>query len=360
MSNTMEAAVLHAPGDLRIDRVPVPGELGPEDVLVKVVAAGICGSDIGRVMTTGTYHFPTIPGHEFAGVVVDVGRSVTSAALGGRVAVAPLMPCFACDSCARGHYSLCDCYNFLGSRSDGGFAQYVKAPARNLVHVPDSVGLDEAATVEFAATVLHGVQKIDVKAGDAVAVVGVGALGYFAVRFAKLSGASPVVAIDIDESKLALARIAGADACVNAGDKDAVEQVRAAAGGLGADVVMETAGANAGRAMAISVARKLGTILVFGSAHSAVVLEPELFERILRHELSVVGSWNSYSVPFPGREWRDIMRFIARGELTSKPLISHVLSLGEAPETFRRLQTGDLGPYNKILFAPNGVEDLCR
>lgn len=360
MTNMMEAAVLHAPGDLRIDRVPVPTELGPEEALVKVVAAGICGSDVGRVMTTGTYNFPTIPGHEFAGVVVDTGRSVTTVEVGDRVSVAPLMPCFACDSCARGHYSLCDRYNFLGSRTDGGFAQFVKAPARNLVHVPDSVGLDEAATVEFAATVLHGVQKIDVKAGDAVAVVGVGALGYFAVRFAKLSGASPVIAIDIDESKLALARVAGADACVNASDKDAIEQVIVASGGLGAEVVLETAGNNAGRALAISVARKLGTILVYGSAHSDVVLKPDLFERILRHELRIVGSWNSYSVPFPGREWRNIMRFIAKGLLTSKPLISHVLPLGEAPETFRKLQNRDLGPYNKILFAPNGVDELSR
>jgi L-iditol 2-dehydrogenase len=358
MLNTMQAAVLHAPGDLRIDQVPVPSDLGPDDALVKVIAAGICGSDIGRVMTTGTYNFPTIPGHEFAGVVVDVGGGVKSAKVGDRVAVAPLMPCFACDSCARGHYSLCDCYNFLGSRTDGGFAQYVKAPVRNLVRFPDSVGFEEAATVEFAATVLHGIQKVDLKAGDAVAVIGVGALGYFAVCFAKLSGANPVIAIDVDESKLALARAAGADICINAGDSDAVEKVRAAAGGLGAELVLETAGNNAGRSMAISVARKLGQILVYGSAHSDVVLKPELFERILRHELRIVGSWNSYSVPFPGREWRDTMRFIADGVLTAKPLISHVLPLAEAPGVFRRLKDRELGPYNKILFAPNGVEQV--
>ena len=113
MSNLMEAAVLHAPGDLRVERVPVPENLGPEDVLVKVAAAGICGSDIGRVMTTGTYRFPTIPGHEFSGTVADRGTSVTCVGVGDRVAVAPLMPCFRCESCQRGTYSLCDDYNFL-------------------------------------------------------------------------------------------------------------------------------------------------------------------------------------------------------------------------------------------------------
>jgi L-iditol 2-dehydrogenase len=358
MLNTMEAAVLHAPGDLRIEHTPVPDELGPENALVKVMAAGICGSDIGRVMTTGTYSFPTIPGHEFSGVVVDVGSAVKSAGMGDRVAVAPLMPCFACEPCASGHYSLCDCYNFLGSRTHGGFAQYVKAPARNLVSFPNNVGFDEAATVEFASTVLHGVQKIDIKAGDAVAVVGVGALGHFAVCFAKLSGANPVVAVDIDDSKLTLARAAGADVCVNAGDADAVAKVRAACGGRGADSVLETAGNNAGRALAVQIARKLGCILLYGSAHSDVVFRPDLFEKILRHELKIVGSWNSYSVPFPGREWLDTMRFIADGRLTAKPLISHVLPLQEAPATFRKLMDRNIGAYSKILFAPNGVDAI--
>jgi L-iditol 2-dehydrogenase len=358
MSNTMEAAVLHAPGDLRIERLPVPTDLGPQDVLIRVMAAGICGSDIGRVMTTGTYRFPTIPGHEFSGAIVDVGREVNASRIGERVAISPLMPCFVCDSCQRGHYSLCDCYDFLGSRSDGAFAQYVKAPVRNIVPIPDRVGYHEAATIEPAGIILHGIQKIDLKAGDAVAVVGVGALGFFAVRFAKISGANPVIAIDIDESKLALARAAGADICINAAEKDVEERVRAASRGLGADVVMETAGNNAGRSLAIALARKRGTILLYGSAHGDVIIRPGLFERILRHELQLVGSWNSYSVPFPGREWRDIVGFMADGMLSSASLISHVLPLAEAPRTFRDLHDRRFGPYNKILFAPNGLNEL--
>jgi L-iditol 2-dehydrogenase len=268
------------------------------------------------------------------------------------------MPCFSCESCQQGRYSLCDQYNFLGSRTDGAFAQFVKAPAKNIVKVPDNVGFDEAATFEPAGIILHGVHKIDVSAGDAIAVIGVGALGYFAVRFAKLSGAKPVIAIDIDEAKLALAREAGAEVTINGSTEDSIARVREITGGRGVDVALETAGNDAGRALAVGVTRKQGTVLLYGSAHHNVVFKPELFEKIVRHEIILRGSWNSYSVPFPGKEWIDIVKFAASGDLSSKPLISHVLPLSDAPGVFRRLVDRSFGPYNKILFAPNGVEAL--
>mgnify|MGYP006198981481 CR=1 FL=1 len=189
----MKAAVLHAPADLRVEEVPVP-EIGAQEVLVRVMAAGICGSDIGRVMVTGTYRFPTIPGHEFAGEVAAVGAEVTHLAPGDRVAVAPLMPCGQCAWCQAGKFSLCDSYDFMGSRSDGAFAEYLKAPARNVLKVPESVSFEEAATIEPAAIILHGIHKLNIALGDAVAVVGCGALGYFALQFARLSGAQPLIA----------------------------------------------------------------------------------------------------------------------------------------------------------------------
>jgi L-iditol 2-dehydrogenase len=354
---SMHAAVLKAPGDLRYEQVPRPDELGAQDTLVKVMAAGICGSDIGRVMVTGTYRFPTIPGHEFAGVVERVGPEVTNLRPGDRVAIAPLLPCGRCDACQRGHYSLCDQYGFLGSRSDGGFAQYVRAPARNLVKFPATIGFDEAATIESAAIILHGIHKIRLAAGDAVSVIGIGALGYFAVRLARLSGARPVIAVDIDPAKLEMARAAGADVCIDASAGDAASAIRAATGGIGADVVLETAGNNAGRELAIHAARKQGTIVVYGSAHHDVVFKPATFERVLRHELVIVGSWNSYSVPFPGKEWHDLVRFIEAGELSAKPLISHVRPLEDAPRIFREIADKSFGGYSKVIFLPHGALD---
>ena len=350
----MRAAVLHAPGDLRVEDVAVPAGLGAGEVLVRVKAAGICGSDIGRVMVWGTYRFPTIPGHEFAGVVEEAGPDVTGLKAGDKVAVAPLMPCFKCESCQRGHYSLCDDYNFLGSRTDGGFAQFAKAPARNLIKVPDDMDLRHAAAIEPAAIILHGIHKVNVSLSDAVMVVGAGALGYFAVQFAKLSGANPVIAVDIDEAKLDLACSVGADICIDANVENAAKPVLAATGGRGVDLAIECAGNNSGRELCLDAVRKQGTVLIYGSAHSDVAYKGHTFEKILRHEITVVGSWNFYSIPFPGREWFEIVELLKSGKLIVEPFISHSFGLDAAPDVFRKLVERSFGPYNKIVFTPNG------
>jgi L-iditol 2-dehydrogenase len=349
----MKAAVLHAPGDLRVEDVPVP-RIGEDDVLVRVLAAGICGSDIGRVMTTGTYRFPTIPGHEFAGTVEAVGGAVSTLAPGDRVAVAPLMPCFDCDWCRSGRFSLCDRYDFMGSRSDGAFAEYVRAPARNVLKVPECVPVDIAATIEPAAIILHGIQKLDIALGDAVAVVGCGALGYFALQFAKLSGAQPLIAIDVDDDKLELARRIGADLCVNPAREDAVAAVKAATGGRGVAVSLECAGSAPGRDLSILVAAKQGTVMLYGTAYGAVTFAEAAFARLVRDELEVVGSWNSYSLPFPGKEWFDIIELLRSGRLVVEPLITHRAGLEEAPGIFKALKERSFGPYHKILIKPNG------
>ncbi len=348
----MRAAVLHAPGDLRVEDVPVP-EIGPDDVLVEVKAAGICGSDIGRVMVTGTYHFPTIPGHEFAGRVEKVGAGVSHLKVGDRVAVAPLMPCRKCQWCEAGKFHLCDDYDFMGSRSDGAFAQYLCAPATNVLKVPDSVPYEVAATIEPAAIILHGIHKLDIKLGDAVAVVGCGALGYFALQFAKLSGARPLIAIDVDDDKLALAREVGADLCLNPTRDDVVARVQEATGGRGVAVSLECAGSAPGRNLSIMVTAKQGSIMLYGTAYGDVTFAEKAFARIVREELEVVGSWNSYSLPFPGKEWFDIIGLLGDGRLKVEPLITHRAALEEAPSIFKALKDRSFGGYHKILFKPN-------
>jgi L-iditol 2-dehydrogenase len=354
MTRSMRAAVLHAAGDLRVETIPIPETLQPGEALIKVMAAGICGSDIGRVMTTGTYRFPTIPGHEFAGIVDRVGSEVIDVRPGDRVAVSSLMPCGRCESCQHGNYSLCDDYNFLGSRTDGGFAEYVRAPARNLVCVPAGVDLEEAATIEPAGVILHGLHKVGLRLGDAVAVIGCGALGYFGLRFASLAGAHPLIAVDVDEAKLDLARKAGADVCINAAGEDVSACIAEATSGRGVDIALEMAGNDAGRELAIGAVRKQGTVLLYGSAHHDVSIKPNVYEKILRREINLVGSWNSYSVPFPGREWTDIVAMLASGKLSSRPLISHRLPLEDAPSVFRQLANRQFEPYSKIIFTPHG------
>ncbi|MDW8322262.1 MAG: alcohol dehydrogenase catalytic domain-containing protein, partial [Armatimonadota bacterium] len=143
----MKALVLHAVGNLRYEEVPLP-EPGAGEVLVRVAYCGVCGSDIPRIFSKGTYRYPLIPGHEFAGVVERCGEGVSAFAPGDRVAVFPLVWCGRCAACEKGRYVQCEQYDYLGSRRDGAFADYVVAPARNLLRVPEGVSLQDAAMTE--------------------------------------------------------------------------------------------------------------------------------------------------------------------------------------------------------------------
>ena len=149
--------------------MPIP-ELREKDVLVKVSACGVCGSDIPRVLETGTYHFPTIPGHEFGGTIAEAGSGVSKELCGKRVAVIPLIPCKTCKSCETGQYAQCEHYDFLGSRNDGGFAEYVKVPESNLLFVPENVDEEAVAFLEPISVALHVVQNCRVNYGDSVAL----------------------------------------------------------------------------------------------------------------------------------------------------------------------------------------------
>lgn len=148
MEKMMNAAVLHAVGDLRYEKVPMP-TVHEGEVLMKVMAAGVCGSDIPRVFEKGTYHFPTIPGHEFAGLIVDGDPEL----VGKRAAVFPLLPCRKCASCEVGEYANCKNYDYYGSRRDGGFAEYIAVDKRNLVITPDDLSYACASLCEPAPSV---------------------------------------------------------------------------------------------------------------------------------------------------------------------------------------------------------------
>ena len=186
---SMHALVLHAVGDLRYESVPRP-QAGAGDALVRVRFCGVCGSDIPRCFTKGTYHFPTICGHEFAGVIESLGDEASGFAAGDRVAVFPLLWCGRCAACETGKYGQCEDYDYLGSRSDGGFAEYVVAPIKNLLRVPDNVSLEEASMTEPAAVALHSARRAKVRLGDSVAIFGAGPIGLMTAQWAREMGAA--------------------------------------------------------------------------------------------------------------------------------------------------------------------------
>ena len=197
----MKAAVIHGPGDIRIEDIPYP-ILEPGEVIVRIGACGVCGSDLPRALDGKAHFYPTVVGHEAAGEVVEVGAEVTRFDPGDRVAVAPLVPCMECEACQLGRYSLCRQYSFIGSRRQGCMAEYVAIPERSLVPIPKELSYEQAAMLEPATVSLYGRLKVGSLAGTSVTVLGVGTIGLFAVMWAKFLGASQVLAVDINDWKL--------------------------------------------------------------------------------------------------------------------------------------------------------------
>ncbi len=349
MSTMMKAVRMYAPRDLKVEQVPVP-HIRENEVLIKVMAVGICGSDIPRINEYGAYIAPITPGHEFAGQIVEAGPDVIRFKAGDRVTVAPLMPCFKCEYCQQGHYSLCMDYNYFGSRCDGAFAQYIAVPEANLVRVADNVTYEAAATTDPLANALHAIKRGGFKQGDKVCVVGTGPIGLYALQYMKAKGAAFAVAVDVSDEKLKVASACGADAVVNGMASDVAEQIIKATGG-GADLCIDASGFPAAQHNAIMATAKHGRIVLLGISHKPLELSEKCVDQVMRFEKSIIGSWNSFSKPFPGWEWTHGAESLADGTIDAEKTITHKLRLEDAPETFDKIYKKELF-FNKILFLP--------
>jgi len=335
----MKAAVLHANKDIRYedwsDPVTKPGA-----IKVRVRAAGVCGSDIPRVLANGCHFYPIVLGHEFAGVVAEIGEGVTGFEPGDRVAGAPLLPCMRCEDCQRGDFSLCRHYSFIGSREQGGFAEYVVLPARNAVKFDSSVPFELGAMFEPSTVALHGLYCNDFRGGGDTAILGAGAIGIFTMQWARIMGAKRVVVFDIDDDRLALAARLGADVAVNTLRDGFMEEARAATGGQGFDYVFETAGNPATMRMAFDAAGGKARVCFIGTATKEIVFSPALMELMNRKEFRLTGSWMSYSAPFPGREWELTARCFADGRLRfDEGFVFRRFPLEQAAEAFALYET---------------------
>lgn len=180
--------------DIRLEEIkrPSPAE---HEVLVQVKAAGICGSDIPRIYETGAHRMPLIPGHEFSGEVVQLGAQAEEKWLHKRVGIFPLIPCRTCIACRKEKYEMCRNYSYLGSRQDGGFAEYVKVPVSNLIELPEEVSFAEAAMLEPMAVAVHAMRRVPIKQSDMVVVCGLGTIGMLLVMFLLNHGVQNVLAI---------------------------------------------------------------------------------------------------------------------------------------------------------------------
>ncbi len=345
----MKSLLLYEAGDLRCEEIEIP-KITPGNVLVKVKAVGVCGSDIPRVNIYGAYQPRTVMGHEFSGEIVEVNEA-GAWKKGDRVVVPPLIPCGECHWCQSGNYSLCENYDYFGSRRNGAMAEYVDVPITNLLALPDGVSYEAAAMVDPAANAIHAIWNGTLQAGDTVAVYGCGPIGMFAIQFAKILGAKSIIAVDLKKEKLDVAQEIGADYVINCLESDPVKEINQITNGNGVNLVLETSGSPIAQNQCVCSAGKLGKAVFVGISHRNLELTKEAVNNILRRELIIKGSWNSFSNPFPGKEWTYSLQMMDEGKLKTDPLVSHRLPLEEGPAIFKKFSEKDFF-FNKVLFLP--------
>ena len=334
----MKAALLKGLNQFEIETIekPIPKE---HEVLVKIKAAGICGSDIHKMQNEWKYELPMVMGHEFSGVIESIGSKVKRILIGDRVVVAPLIPCHECVYCESGKYQLCEDYTMIGSHRYGGFEEYVTVPEENVINIGESISFEEAAMIEPLAVAAHGVMGLDPKIGDMVAVFGLGTIGILTVQWLRLTGVKKIIGIDIDSNK------------INSLEESLEERIFKLTDDLGVDIAIECAGSKITEEQCLLITKKGGKIGYQGIAYSDVLLHQRAFENIFRREYTINGFWNSYSAPFPGKEWIHSAKFIEQGKIKLKELISHRYELAEIQKAFD-LTVNREESYNKVMIFP--------
>jgi L-iditol 2-dehydrogenase len=329
----LKAAVLYGQKNIRYEEVENP-VIGDDEILVRVKVTGICGSDIPRVLGTAAHYYPIILGHEFSGEVVEIGSQVRDIDVGERITGAPLIPCHKCGDCLRGHYSQCRNYSFIGSRTTGSWAEYVKMPAVNAVRLPEEINFIQGTFFEPATVALHGLFVMDFKGGYDIAITGMGTIGLLTLQCAKALGARRIFVFDIDEERLKVAKEYGADVCLNTKNEEFKEIVAQATQGCGFKMVIETAGVEFTERLCLEMAANKGNVMFIGTPSKPISLKPREFEHINRKELTVRGSWMSYSAPFPGREWELAGYYFKKGQLKVEKLIHRIIPMEDIDKAF--------------------------
>ena len=329
---TMKAARQHAIGDFRCDEVEVPVPHGKQ-LLLKVSACGICGSDIPRIFELGTSlkKYPLTLGHEFGGTIVAVGEDADPSLIGRKGAIFPLIPCRNCEACLTADYAMCQHYDYLGSRSDGGMAEYCLIPSEwHFVesHSESTTG-EMLGMVEPCCVAQHAIRKGDVVAGHHVVIFGAGPIGIMASRWARLFGADPIL-VDVVEEKCQFARDRG-ETVINSMTTDVVAEVKRLTGGHMADVVVEGTGTGPGLCSAIECCRIKATVVLLGNPHKDTVIKLSDHSTILRKELVLKGIWNHHYAETPINEWAYCVKMMDEGKMQVLDLITHKTDIEGLP-----------------------------
>lgn len=325
----MKAYVLHNVNDLRLEEAKEPILL-ENKVVVEVKAAGICGSDIPRIYTNGTYSFPLIPGHEFSGKVVQVGSNVGAEWLNKRVGIFPLIPCKECVPCKKMQYEMCKAYSYLGSREDGGYAEYVAVPTENLIQLPESVSYDAAAMLEPMAVAVHAMRGINVGKKDTVVICGLGTIGLLLLMFLQEAGITNILVIGNKEfQKQMVLQLGISEEYYCDSRKQDVEQwiMERTSGGI--DVYFECVGKNETVIQAINSTMPGGQVMLLGNPYSDMLFERNIYWKILRKQLTLKGTWNSSFIGEKDDDWHYVLKRVEAGKINPHSLITHKLRFDE-------------------------------
>lgn len=313
----MKAYVLEELGKFNLKETDTP-KLSKGEVLLKVKAAGICGSDIPRIYTAGTYHYPLIPGHEFSGEAIDAADDLDKDRyIGKRYGVFPLIPCMECPQCQNAKYEMCEKYSYLGSRRDGGFAEFVSVPVGNLVALPETVSFEAAAMLEPMAVAVHAIRRINPKKEDTVAVCGLGTIGLLIIMFLREMGIENIIAIGNKEYQ-----------------RQKAIELGVKAGNLGLkkrriDVFFECVGSNETINWALNYTSPGGKVMLVGNPKGDMKFDKNTYWKILRNQLTLMGTWNSsfamdgfQSLASPD-DWKYVIDRLESKKVNPEVLITH-------------------------------------
>lgn len=343
----MKAAVLRGIREIDVADVPFPAPVGEDSVSVRVGAVGVCGSDVLRYGVGKGYGFPLVLGHEMSGTVAKAspdGRFEP----GDRVAIFPCLPDPADPMTEIGEYTLGSHYDYFGSRRDGGLQEVLSVPERNLVRLPEGLSLIDGALVEPAGVALHAVRKATVPPNASALVIGAGPIGLLAAQWLRVLGVVRVLVSDIDERKRRVAEHLGFET-IDPSGSSSDEAATALTNGRGVDIAVEASGLAVTFLQAIQATAHRGQVVLLGDLSNDVELSKETVSRILRRELTLLGTWNARITPRGQSEWDMVVASIGR-TVNVADLVSHVFPFEQAPSVFADL--ADRRTWaNKTVFA---------
>jgi 2-desacetyl-2-hydroxyethyl bacteriochlorophyllide A dehydrogenase len=327
----MKAVVFPQAETISVETVPDP-TCAPDEVVVKVAHSGICGTDIHIYRNEYMSKFPLIPGHEFSGTVVEVGKDVTDVRVGSRVTVDPNLYCGHCDFCRNEQANHCRNWQGIGITRSGGFSEYVNVPAKATYKLPDSLSDTQAAFIEPLACVVWALRRLRVHPADRILLMGAGPMGLLLIQALRHGGASQITVVDRQPARLQLAQHLGATQTLLA-SSDQAEQLRESTP-YGYDIVIDATGVPAVIEQSFQYLKPRGQFLQFGVTPMSARIQISPYD-IFRNDWTIIGSFALCYTFLPAIDW------LANGVINVQPLVSHQLALANFSEGFQQFMAGE-------------------